>query len=107
MQILTDTAAIVATATLHPDPELRRLLGLRIQSLAEFDDVDLAELMHVVVLEPGDSAAELHLRTNGLCPEVIETHNHWFELTFVTGQGGAGFVVYVPTAHPELLALLG
>lgn len=107
MQILTDTASIVATAATHSDPELRQLLGRRIESLAEFGDI--AKLMQVLVLEPGDTAAELGsvLYLGGFHPEVIETHSHLFELTFVTSQDGAGYVVYVPTGNPELLALLG
>lgn len=113
MQILTDTASIMAMAATHPDPELRRLLGLRIESLAEFGDI--AELMNVLVLDPDDTVAELvrscslpkSLRSEGIHPEMIETHSHWFEATFITSQDGAGFVVYVPTSHPELLALLG
>jgi hypothetical protein len=54
MEIYRDTQAILTAATSHPDPELRRLILNRIESLAEFDDVDLADLMHVLVLEPGD-----------------------------------------------------
>ena len=110
MEIYRDTQAILNAATSHPDPELRRLITNRIESLAEFDDVDLADLLHVLVLEPGDGGEQLSqaigLRSMDLLPDVIEAHTHWFELTVVTSQDGAGVVAYVPKvgSDPELLA---
>ena len=46
--------------------------------------------------------------TDSFCPawEVIEAHGHWFELTFVLSDDGAGMVVFVPeTADAALLAM--
>lgn len=126
MHIYRTTEAILTAAHTHPDPELRHLLALRIQSLEAFDDLpdDLAYLLQVVVLESGDSVADMfgHL---GLCPdhlalpcpdpalpdfcpawEVIEAYGHWFELTFVLSDDGSGMVVFVPdTADAELLEM--
>ena len=96
MQDFRTTASLIDAVTSHPDPELRHLLAERIESLATFDGLELAEFMHVLVLEPGDCAADLeaHLgfallrdRHTGapfgsaaFCPpwEVIETHTNWF-----------------------------
>jgi hypothetical protein len=126
MHIYRTTEAIRMAADTHPDPELRHLLTLRIQSLEAFDDLpdDLAYLLQVVVLQAGESVADLqgfmgfsigHCRstevafdTDGFCPawEVIEAHGRWFELTFVLSDDGAGVVVFVPdTAAAPLLAL--
>ena len=124
MNIYRTTEAIRTAADTHPDLELRHLLTLRIQSL--FDDLpdDLACLLQVVELQAGEGAADLegpmgfsicHCRstgvafdTDGFCPawEVIEAHSHWFELTFVLSDDGAGVVVFVPdTADAALLSL--
>ena len=62
MQIYSNTASILAAATAYPDPELRHLLTERIQSLAE----DLPCLLHVLVLEPGDTATAAILNSNPL-----------------------------------------
>jgi hypothetical protein len=113
MQIYQDTASILAAAINHPDPELRHLLTLRIESLGE----DLPCLLQVLILQAGDTVADMS-KTLGLpcptpdrpdfCPpwEVIEAYGRWFELTFLRGDDGAGVVVFVPdTADAELLAL--
>jgi hypothetical protein len=41
-----------------------------------------------------------------LLPEVIEAHTHWYELTVVTSQDGAGFVAYVPRVGSDPLCQL-
>ena len=117
MNIYRTTEAIRTAAQTHPDPELRHLITERIHSL--FDDLpdDLAYLLQVVVLESGDTVADMfgHLglpcqdpALPHFCPawEVIEAHSHWFELTFVLSDDGAGVVVFVPdTADAALLSL--
>ena len=126
MHIYRTTEAIRMAADTHPDPELRHLMTERIFSLEGFDDLpdDLAYLLQVVELQAGEGAADLegpmgfsvgHCRrtgvafdTVGFCPawEVIEAHGHWFELTFVLSDDGAGVVVFVPdTADAALLSL--
>ena len=119
MQAYRTTEAIRTAADTHPDLELRHLLTERIHSLEAFDDLpdDLGNLLQVGVLEPMEGAAALETLLGGrssfssflqpgFCPtwEVIEAHGHWFELTFVLSDAGAGVVVYVPlTADAELL----
>ena len=126
MQAYRTTKAIRTAADTHPDLELRHLLTERIHSLDAFDDLsdDLAYLLQVVVLQAGEGLADLErpmgfsmghccstgvaFDTDGFCPawEVIEAHGHWFELTFVLSDDGAGVVVFVPdTADAALLAM--
>ena len=121
MHIYRTTEAIRTAANTHPDLELRHLLTERIHSLEAFDDLpgDLGNLLQVLVLEPMEGAAALEtllgghscfssFRQPGFCPtwEVIEAHGHWFELTFVLSDDGAGVVVFVPdTADAALLAM--
>ncbi len=134
MQIYQDTASILAAASTHPDTQLRHLLTLRIESLVEFtnplveytkpaeasDAIDLADLMHVLVLQQGDTVADMSTALGLPCPdpaltdfcppwEVIEAYGHWFELTFLQGDDGlGGVVVFVPdTADADLLAMCG
>jgi len=113
MQSYRDTVTILAAAATHPDCELRQLLCERIESLAE----DLPCLLYVLVLESGDTVADLETQIGsrftgfgqpGFCPpwEVIEAHRHWYELTFVLSDDGAGVVAFVPdTADSELLEM--
>ena len=114
MEIFKTSASIKAAATHHPDAELRHLLPARIESLADLlDEFPLSDLMHVIVLETGDTfqsleaALSLPIFTNGLgldvsdpafVPnwEVCEAHAHWYEITFVLSSDGFGVVVYVP-----------
>ena len=125
MQIYKDTAAILAAASTHPDTQLRHLLTLRIESLVEYtkpqaESIDLADLLHVLVLQAGDTVADMFAALDLPCPdpalpdfyppwEVIEAYGHWFELTFLQGDDGlGGVVVFVPdTADAELLAMCG
>jgi hypothetical protein len=125
MEIFKTSASIQAAATHYPDAEVRHLLSARIESLFDLlDEFPLSDLMHVIVLEPGDTAQSLEaalslpIFTNGLgldvsdpafVPgwEVCEAHAHWYEITFVLSSDGFGMVVYVPKTCTDatLLAL--
>lgn len=114
MEKFKTSASIKAAATHHPDAELRNLLSSRIESLADLlDEFPLSDLMHVMVMETGDTsesleaALSLPIFTNGLgldvsnpafVPgwEVCESHAQWYEITFVLSCDGFGLVVYVP-----------
>ena len=113
MQIYQDTASILAAAAAYPDAQLRHLLTQRIESLGE----DLPCLLQVLILETGDTAADMFSYLGLPCPdpaqpdfcppwEVIEAYGRWFELTLLRGDDGAGVVVFVPdTADADLLAM--
>lgn len=122
MQAYRTPASIRTAADTHPDPELRHILNARIHSLTAFDDPD--DLLQVLVLEPGEGAVDLECSIGlTICHssstkaafaeplfypawEVIEAHDHWFEMTFVLSDDGAGVVVLVPgTADADLLAM--
>jgi len=124
MHSYRNTVAILAAAATYPDAQLRQLLTLRIESLAEFtkpaeqsDVIDLGALLQVLVLQVGDTAAAMFDCLGLPCPdpdqpdyyppwEVIEKHSNWFELTYLRGDDGAGVVVFVPdTADAKLLAM--
>lgn len=125
METFKTSESIQSAATHHPDAELRHLLSARIKSLSDLlDEFPLSDLMHVIVMDAGDSAQSLEatlslpIFTNGLgldvsdpafVPnwEVCEAHAHWYEITFVLSSDGFGVVVYVPKTCTDatLLAL--
>lgn len=107
MQVMRDSASIRGSAT---DPTLTALISRRIEDLAEYD-CELDELMHIVVIDPGDEMAsidaELGFALLDRPLDVIEAHEGWYELTYVLSDDGFGVVVYVPVrpdVDPELLA---
>lgn len=101
MQVMRDSASIRGSAT---DPTLIPLISRRIEDLAEYD-CELDELMHIVVIDPGDELssidAELGFPLLDRPLDVIEAHPGWFELTYVLSDDGFGVVVYVPV-HPDV-----
>lgn len=125
MEIFKSSESIQAAATHHPDAELRCLLSARIESLSDLlGEFPLSDLMHVIVLETGDTSQSLDavlslpILTNGqgldvsdpaFVPgwEVCEAHAQWYEITFVLSSDGFGMVVYVPKTCTDttLLAL--
>ena len=125
MEIFKTSESIQSAATHHPDAELRLLLPARIESLSDLlDEFPLSDLMHVMVMETGDTAQSLEAAlslpvfTNGLSLdvsdpgfvpswEICEAHVQWYEITFILSSDGFGVVVYVPKTCTDatLLAL--
>ena len=127
MGILKTSESIQSAATHHPDAELRHLLAARIESLSDLlDEFPLSELMHVIVMETGDTAQSLEIALSlpslnyeaghgldlsdpAFVPswEICEAHAQWYEITFVLSSDGFGVVVYVPKTCTDatLLAL--
>ena len=123
MEIFKTSESIQSAATHHPDAELRHLLSARIESLSDLlDEFPLSDLMHVIVMETGDTAQSLEaalslpIFTNGLgldvsdpafVPswEVCEAHVQWYEITFILSSDGFGVVVYVPKTCTDVTLL--
>ena len=127
MEIFKTSESIPSAATPHPDAELRLLLPARIESLSDLlDEFPLSDLMHVIVMETGDTAQSLEIALSlpslnyeaghgldlsdpAFVPswEVCEDHAQWYEITFILSSDGFGVVVYVPKTCTDatLLAL--
>ena len=127
MEIFKTSESIQTAAAHHPDAELRHLLSARIESLSDLlDEFPLSELMHVIVMETGDTAQSLEIALSlpslnyeaghgldlsdpAFVPswEICEAHAQWYEITFVRSSDGFGVVVYVPITCTDatLLAL--
>ena len=86
-----------------PGTELGELIGLRIKELAEYEEKDFSSLIKILVLEPSDVLtkvdAELGFSLITRQCDAAESHQEWFELTWVISDDGYGVVVYVPKKY--------
>jgi hypothetical protein len=98
MLVFRDTSSIRGAPGLLPD--LAGPLAKRFEELSEFDDCELDQLVNIVVAQPGDRLADLDVAVgfplSDRAPDAIESHPHWFELTYVVSDDGFGVVLYVP-----------
>ena len=108
MQVVRDRAAVAAIT----DAPLRAIIEERVQSLDEFNDHELDELVMFVVVQPGDTLealdAQLGFSVLGATPELIEEHAGYFEVVFIVSDDGYGVELFVPIdaeVPPELLAM--
>ena len=101
---LTDRAAITAALTdTTLDPELRALLGLRAWQLDDVRHQPLGETVQFVVIQPGDTPAEIHEavgfpitwdQADQPSFEWMNDHGRWFELAYILTDD-LGLLVFV------------
>jgi hypothetical protein len=110
MHIFRDSASIRGAVT--QIPAVAPFISKRIEELAEDADYDLAELVHIIVVETGDTFAELDealgFAVEHRAVDAIDAHPGCWELTYILTDGGFGVVVYVPKGadiDPRLLDL--
>ena len=122
MQIIRDPAE----TALITDPVLRHLIETTITALSEDYPYDPGELGYFLIVEPGDTIAELDAqigfsilanRWTGIrfdAPgytqhfEVLDEHAGYFEMVFVTDDTGLGveiFIGQVAGIDPDLIAM--
>jgi len=93
MLTLTTWAALEAVPFAH---------ALLADRLADFRDLPLSDLCTVLVVEPGDTLADLG---PALEPEYVAHHTGWYELVTVDSDDGFGRVVLVPD-RPDIDAAI-
>lgn len=115
---MPDLDAIVAALHTSLAPDLHDLVASRLQDAFA---CELANLTHILVIQPGDTEAQI-IEAIGFSPLVsrmdghrlqpdwdfIERHPGWHELIYTVGNSGFAFLVFVERADsvlPELLAL--
>jgi len=115
---LPDRASQLAVLHQPLDPVLHGRINGRVQDALS---LGLADLTHIVVVEPYDDEDDL-IEVLGFSPLVsrldgtplqadwdwIEQHTGWFELVYTVSNDGFGFLVLVqdaPGVLPDLLAL--
>lgn len=102
MQCLRSAQAIDSFLIHAPDPEIHALIKARLTDLAEFDDVDLSDLVNFYVAEPGDLLTDLEnqlgfeLSADARQCDGLLCHSCWCELTYVLSDDGFGVVIYIP-----------
>jgi hypothetical protein len=113
MLSLRTAAAMKRAAITYTDNELRELLTKRMQQLRSNYDGDLEEIVHFLVVEPGDTPREVEAEL-GFSPlinmervcfgdpdftpdwEWIQCHGRWFELVYILTDDGFGSVIFIP-----------
>jgi hypothetical protein len=128
MLALRTTAAMERAAINYPDPELRQLLTQRMQTLRSHFDGDLEEIVHFLIIEPGDTPLEMEMEAElGWSPlvnrvdgtrfgdpafepgwEAIQCHGRWFSIIHVVSDYGFGWILFIandPGTHFDLHSL--
>ena len=125
MLSLTNAASMQLVVDVHPDPELRSLLSLRMAQLVPPDGADIGDAVHFLIVEPGDQLCQLEANI-GFTPlqnlvdgsfygdpdftpswESVEFHDGWIEIAYIFTDDGFGTIIFVPRAdgvEPDLIA---
>lgn len=115
---MPDLDAMLAVLRAPLQSDLRELLASRLQDAFA---CGLADLTHMLIIQPGDTEAQI-IDAIGFSPLVsrmdgnrfqpdwdyIEPHPGWWELIYTVGDSGFAFLVFVERAEgvlPSLLAL--
>ncbi len=121
---IRDAQAMRLTIGSTADMALRSLLERRFEQFGTSDGYDLGEVVHFLVVQPGDtievldSALGFTVLANLVdgtpygaadfmpSTEWISDHGGWFEMAFVLSDDGFGWLVFVPKADGVDLRLL-
>lgn len=114
MQVLRHAHEVSAFIQSQPNSEISTLIQQRLVELLTDDDT-MEELVFFVVMQSGDTLADLELALGSPVHtpdghplwEVIEAHATCYEMVFVLSSSGFGALVLVPCqdSHPELQSL--
>lgn len=115
---MPDLDAMLAVLRAPLQPDLHDLIASRLQDAFA---CGLADLTHMLVIQPGDIEAQI-IDAIGFSPLVsrmdgsrlqpdwdyLEPHPGWWELIYTVGDSGFAFLVFVERAEgvlPDLLVL--
>ncbi len=110
MKLITD-AAIYEAATKHPEPDFCTLLSKLLTTISCDGEFDPAELVRLVIIEPGDTLETANTELGyTLTPdwEACDKEGTWTALTYVTSDWGDGLLVFMEaleTIDPAFLRL--
>jgi hypothetical protein len=125
MQILRDEVAVNAAIESWPDQAMCQLLTERLAFYAGYEDLELSDLFKLILIEPGDTLADLDIEFNGRflinhysgrrfgddgfhpCFESLKERPTFYDMVFCEGDGGFGIEVIVPKSSDIDARLLG
>lgn len=127
MIVIRDTISMQFALSCPLDKDLRKLLLDRLNSLSEYSDFDLSELVHFIIVEPEDTIASVEFEL-GFSPfvnfvdserypspafspswEWLTVKGQWIDTMWAMSDSGFGIVLLVPDfdgIEPNLLAML-
>ena len=91
-------AAIHEAATNHPEPEFCTLLSRLLAGISCDGEFDPAELVRLVVIEPGDTLEAVNTDMGyTLTPdwEARDREGGWYALTYILSDYGEGVIVLI------------
>lgn len=99
------------------DPHLKTLLTLRRDQLLDEPDLDLRDIAHFIIAQPGDTVALIEREAGvpleeggGSNLEWVQLHHGgWLETVIILTDAGFGIALFVPDrtdTDPSLLGLL-
>lgn len=105
MHCLRDAPSVDLFLSLTAHANLLPPIRSRLEDLADFADIPLADLVHFHILESQDSLEALDhalgLSVLDVPIELCKRHPDWFELTVIVGDDGFGHVIYIPTTSTD------
>lgn len=112
---MPDLDAILAALSTPLQPDLHDLVASRLQDAFA---CELADLTHILVIQPGDTEAQIidaigfsplvsRMDGNRLQPDwdYLQQHPGWHELIYTVGDSGFAFIVFIENADGVLLEL--
>jgi len=105
MHICRTAEAFARLLATHPDPELKSLLQVLADRLADYEDYTFEELAEVLIVEPGDTLDAIDAAlgrslldgdTFARPVELIAPHARWIEAVTILDDTGFGLILFVP-----------
>lgn len=116
MHIITDAAGLARALASSLDPQLKSMLALRRDQLLldTNGEYDLGDLVHIVVVQPGDGIKDIEAAIN--FPVFTEPAFEWvtayekcFEGIVILSDDGFGIAIFAPDIEgidPTILSVL-
>lgn len=99
MNLISSSPAMADLEANHTDPAFRSLLSRLLAAISCDGEFDPAELVRLVVIEPGDTLEAVTARLDfALTPdwEASDREGDWYALTYILSDWGEGLLLCVP-----------
>ena len=99
MNIVYSSPTMLDLEANHPDPDFRSFLCRLLVAISCDGEFDPAELVRLVIIEPGDTLEAVNVAVGyTLTPdwEARDQEGAWHALTYVLSDWGEGLLVFLP-----------